>query len=60
MNKQLGFLVLAGCLIPTQAGAVILQCHKSACPPIKRSTDAVKQAPNSKKPPVVSPSKKPR
>lgn len=59
MNKQFALLVAAACvgLIPTQAGAVILQCHKSACPPIKRP-DTVKQAPDAKKSPTVSPSKK--
>lgn len=58
MNKHIALLVVAAWLMPTQASAVILQCHKSACPSIKRSTDAVKQAPVSKKPPVVRPSKK--
>jgi hypothetical protein len=58
MNKQIALIVVATCLIPTQVGAVILQCHKSACPPIKRSTDALKQTPDAKKSPTVSPSKK--
>jgi hypothetical protein len=58
MNKRSALLVIVTCLIPVQAGAVINQCHKSACPPIKRSPEAVKQAPAPKPSPMVSPSKK--
>jgi hypothetical protein len=58
MNKLSALLVIAYCLIPTQAGAVITQCHKSACPPIKRSSDAVKQTPAPNTSPTVTPSKK--
>ncbi len=58
MNKLSALLIITACLIPAQANAVITQCHKSACPPIKRSSDAVKQTPAPKPPPTVTPAKK--
>jgi hypothetical protein len=58
MNKHIAFFVLAASLVPTQANAVINQCHKSACPPIKRSVDSVKQSPDIKKSPTINPSKR--
>lgn len=58
MIKRIAFLVFVASLIPTQASAVITQCHKSACPPIKRSVDPVKQTPDIKKSPMVNPFKK--
>lgn len=58
MIKRIALFVFAASLIPAQANAVITQCHKSACPPIKRSVDAVKQSPDIKKPPTINPSRK--
>jgi hypothetical protein len=57
MNKLFALFAIVFCLIPLQAGAVINQCHKSACPPIKRSSDVVKQTPAPKPFPKASPSK---
>ena len=50
MDKPSALLVIAACLIPFQAAPDSDQCHKSACPPMKRSSDAVKQTPAPSRP----------